>query len=419
MKKAFCKIISSVLISLLLILALPTIVPIWARAADTVKIGDLNPYSGPFEFIGRTYRLTIDFAVEEQNAKGGLLGRKIEIISEDTEFKPDTAVRKAKELILNRKVNFISSASGSHIAIALSKVATQYKTIGMNYGYGHPVPKDEFTRYYFRTNLNPYNCASALAQLMAKKPYRNFYIICQDYAYGHASAEAFKEQLRTYLPNAKIVGEDFHPVAIKDFGPYINKIIAAKADCIYSSNFGVDGQTLVKQARDLGLKVPFPIAMISVNPIDLNVLKDDAVGIHHVYSYMLRVNTPENQQMIAKWHQKHKNDKDFENWWPWTHQGAAVLSWKFLFAAVEKAGSLDPEKIIDAFEGFRWKSPVGWWEMRKSDHQVLMPMFGGIIQGGNNPYYNGSIRPDVKFPWDGPDILHLSANATASPPFGF
>jgi branched-chain amino acid transport system substrate-binding protein len=412
----------TVFMSLFLILSLFLVmVPRGAKAEDTVKIGQLDPFSGPVSFVGPEFYRPIKFVVDEQNAKGGLLGKKVEVISEDNEWKPETAVRKAKKLILEDKVKFFGSGTGSHIAMALSKVAKSYKTIGINYGFSQPVPKKDFTRYYFRANVSPYHFASATAQLMAKKPYRKFYIICQDYAYGHAHAKNFEAQIKIHLPDAKIVGVDFHPVGTKDFGPYINKIINAKADCIYSSDFGIDALNLIKQARALGLKAPFPfISSVGSNPFIMYQLKDDGVGIHHAHSYLKDIKVPENQEMIAKWHEQYKEDKEYSFWWPTAFGGSIIYAWKMIFAAVEEAGSLDTEKIIDVLEGFWWKSPLGWYEMRKCDHQMIMPVFGAVVVAGWNPWWNGSIRPEIKFPWNGPNtMVRFPAMETAFPPWGF
>jgi hypothetical protein len=116
--------------------------------------------------------------------------------------------------------------------------------------------------------------------------------------------------------------------------------------------------------------------------------------------------TPENKAWIAKYQKQHQFDSLWKKW-PVTDAGAAILRWQMVFAAVEKAGSLDPEKIIAAFEGFRYKTPVGWWHMRKCDHQVMLPMFGMVTNAGPNPYF--------PFPWYGPDIVRFSAEKTAIP----
>ncbi len=420
MNKTFATIMWIGLMCLSMVLAISAGMPEEAMAADTIKIGQIDAFSGPFEYAGRMYYNGVKFAVDKQNARGGLLGRKIEIIRADSELKPDVAIRKAKKLILKEKVDFISSGVGSHVAIALNKVATGYKTILINYaGMSDTIQGKEFSRYAFRVCQNSYNLTSALAQLMAGKPYRKFYIICQDYAWGHDVAEAFKEQLRVYLPDAQIVGEDFHPLATKDFAPYITKIIAAEADAIFTGNWGPDARLLVKQARSLGLKAPYPFVMTyGLDPYTEQELGNDSVGIHWANDYTLRVNTPENQAMIAKFHAQpeHKESKDVIDWWPAGSTGHAILGLQMFFAAVEKAGSLDPEKIINAWEGFRFKTAVGWWTMRECDHQVILPMFGGVVEAGENPYFNGTILPNKKFPWLGPDIMTFSAEGSAIPP---
>ena len=357
--------------------------PLNATAAETVKIGLLETFSGPFEYGGRIHATGVKFAVDEQNASGGLLGRKIELITEDTEFKPDVATRKAKKLILEDKVNLLCQGFGGQICIALNRVATEYKTLYINYaGSADEIQGKEFSRYSFRVSQTTYALAKGMAKHMATKPYRRFYVINQDFVSGRDTVARFKEELMTSIPDAKIVGEDYHPLNVRDFGPYIAKIIAAKPDVIFTSDFGTDLTNLIRQARAFGLTQPFPFAATFIaDPYTLNDLKDDAVGIYYAHMYSLRVKTPENEKMIAKFHEQHKTDKDFLTWWPFGNTGQVILGMEMAFAAIQKAGSLDPEKIIRTFEGFEYKTPVGLWSMRACDHQLIMPMYGGIIEG--------------------------------------
>jgi ABC-type branched-subunit amino acid transport system substrate-binding protein len=356
--------------------------------------------------------------VDEQNAKGGLLGKKIEMITEDNEGKPDVAARKAKKHILENKVDILAGGTASGTVLSASKVAAEYKKVFFNNGgLAESLTGKEFHRYQFRITSNTYSYASAMTQYLAIKPYRRYYIVCQDYVYGHDSAKGFKEQLKKYVPDATIVGEDYHPIANKDFGPYINKVIAAKADAVFSSNWGPDATNLIKQGRSLGLKAPFPFicSIVGTDPYLSNELKDDVVGVIGTNDYEMNVKTPENEAMIARYHAKYKDEKDFLLWWPSYPAGRGVIGWQYVFAAIEKAGSVDAEKIIETLEnGFSYKTPVGVWTMRKCDHQVMLPMFVGQVKAGWNPWYNGSIRDDVKFPWTG-DIMTIPAEKIAIP----
>ena len=141
------------------------------------------------------------------------------------------------------------------------------------------------------------------------------------------------------------MGTDFHPFATRDFAPYITKIIASGADAIVTGTYGSDLINLIRQARSMGLKAPFPIfAPLGLHPYSISELKDDAVGMYFHLEYLLRVNTPENQDFIRRYHEKHKDDKDFLTQWPFSDLAMAILGWKMTFAAIEKAGSLDPDK---------------------------------------------------------------------------
>ena len=205
------------------------------------------------------------------------------------------------------------------------------------------------------------------------------------------------------------MGTEYTPFGTKDFGPYLAKMAAAKPDALLVGLYGVELINFVKQARKMGFASPFPIfSMFALDPYVLKELKEDGVGIHTTWEYELRIKSPENQEMIKKFHEEHKNDKDLITWWPSANLGTALLAWKMTFAAVEKAGSVDPEKIIATLENnFQWKGPAGLWTMRKCDHQVMLPMYGGVIEGGPNPYY--------PFPWIGPNLEMFPAEKVTVP----
>jgi branched-chain amino acid transport system substrate-binding protein len=380
-----------------------------ALAADTVKIGVLDPRSGQMEPFGRAWHASMQFVVDEQNAKGGLLGKKVELVTEDGEAKPDVATRKARKLILEDKVSFLTGGHLSPVAIALARVAASSKVLYFNYsGMADEIQGKEFSPYAFRVCQNHYEQFTSLIMLLARTPYRKFYSIQPDYLAGHSQDERLKEELPKYIPDGKVVGTDFHPFATRDFAPYITKIISSGADAIVTGTYGSDLINLIRQARSMGLKSTFPIfAPLGLHPYSIGELKEAAVGMYYTSEYLLRVNTPENRDFIKRYHEKHENDKDFLTQWPFSDIAMAIFGWKMTFAAVEKAGSLDPDKIIAAYEGFEWKSPVGAWTMRKCDHQVLLPMFGGSIAAGPNPFYS--------FPWEGTKVEEIPADKVTLP----
>ena len=378
-----------------------------AEDAETIKIGLVGPFSGIFKYVAIYFYEVIEFAVQEQNAKGGLLGRKIEIIREDSELRADVAARKAEKLILEKKVNFITAIEGSHGTIALNRLATQYRTIFINFlGSADRIQGREFSRYAFRVGANNYTQTSTLARFMATKPFRKYYIISPDYDYGHDLANAFKIQIRQHIPDAQIVGEDYHLLGTRNYDFFINRVKAAGADAVFSGSFASDLGQLIRQSRSQGLKAPFPFVTPGEPLLGEFPRKEDGVGIYSTAGYSMLVDTTENKAWIAKYHNQHKFDSLWKKW-PAADAGAIIFGWQMVFASAEKAGSLDPEKIIAAFEGFRFKTPVGWWYMRECDHQVILPMFGMATKVGPNPYY--------PFPWYGPDYVTFSAEETAIP----
>ena len=96
-----------------------------------------------------------------------------------------------------------------------------------------------------------------MAYFYSKRPENKFYILNQDYSYGHIMATAFREALKQYKPGAEVVGEDFHPLFIKDFAPYITKIQASGAEVIFTGDWSPDAQNLLVQSRQMGCNLPF------------------------------------------------------------------------------------------------------------------------------------------------------------------
>jgi branched-chain amino acid transport system substrate-binding protein len=391
-------------------------IPSGAIAADQIRIGLLEPLSGPFEAFGRGNIEGVRFAVDEQNAQGGMFGKKIELFIEDSENKPDVAVRKAKKLILENKCNFIGAGSSSSVSVALNKVAESYKVIHMIGTIAPALTGKEFTRYAFRTWGTVYSNTVGMILLSKARGYKKFYYLCWDLLSGHESTDYFDELLKIHIPDGRVVGKAFFPPGTKDFVPYTTEMMAAKPDAILIGAIGADLINAVKQSRRLGLEKTAFLSHVFADPYLMNELKEDALGLINSAAHSMRVKTAENQDMIRRFHEKHKNDKDFYLWWPFPDCAKQILTTKMFLAGLEKAGTTDPEIFIKTFEGFQWKSPLGSvWYVRPCDHQAILPQYASVIEGGWNPYYNGSIRPEVKFPWEGEDVQEFPAEAVAPP----
>lgn len=380
-----------------------------ASAADTIKITFMDPLSGPVALVGEQVHRIFKFCVDYQNKRGGILGKQIEANYVDTEFKPQVAVRKAQDLILSKKADFIVIGSSSNIGIALGQVATKHKTILVNIGaLSNEIQGQHFSPYAFRVLFNTWAQGAAYGAYYAKQPYKKFYLLNPDYAFGHDFADAVKKILIKKNPKAEILADEYYQVGVKDWGPHLSKVRASGAEVVVTCVFGTDTITLLKQIKDFGLKVQVANYTASI-PSVLAGAGDAAIGLVHVAGIMNTFNVPKVKEIEKLWHEMFKNDPDRDAQYAYGVTLDYINGFLFFVAAVEKAGSLDPEKIIKAWEGMHFTSINGEdVYMRACDHQLMLPMFVAKIEKGKNPYL-----PDL--PYLGKPIAKISIEDTAIP----
>jgi branched-chain amino acid transport system substrate-binding protein len=372
-----------VAMGLVVLLAMIMAVPAWT--AEPIKISLFDPRSGPFKRTGDTYAAGIEFLAEEINESGGLLGREVKIIEEDSQLKPDVALRKAKKSIMEG-VKFIGTGTGTHVGLALQQLAAKEKVIFFTYGAeGDEITGKFCNPYTFRVSPNTEMRSLAIANFLATKPFRKFYTINMDYAFGHDAAKGFIRRVKQAMPDAQIVGEEYHPIANKDFGPYISKIIAAKPEVVFTGNWGVDLVNLIKQSRDLGMKAPFICYYLNDPSQVLPVVKETAIGSWGCEAYMETIRTSANKDFLRRWSKK-KKFVEIEKW-PAINIGKAYNGVKFMMEAIKKAGTLDIPTIIKTWEGMQWDSVIGPVMMRAEDHQIMMPLPVAEVIKTNNEFY--------------------------------
>ena len=374
------------------------------KGAEPIKMVEINPQSGVMKDVGDRHQLGVKFAVDEINAAGGLLGRPIKMFYDDSQLKPDVAVRKAERYISEEKVEFIVSGVGTHVSKALAPVAEKNKVIFLNDGAaGDELTGKDFSPYQFRVCLSTSQQSGALAAYFSNKPFKKFYILNQDYAFGHDVAEAFKKAMKRLKPDWQLVGEDYHPIGAKDLGPYISKVIASGAEVMITGDYGADLRVMLKQAAGLGLKAKVGSYYL-VDPYALQEIGDAAVGAVTVEIYMLTEDTPQNKAFVERW-KKRKIDPDHP--YPTWLIGKAYQGFMFMAEAIKKANSTKAEDVIKAWEGLSYDAPVGRMTMRACDHQVITPISVGEISAGPGPFY--------KFPFVATPII-IPAEKAAVPP---
>ena len=234
---------------------------------DTIKIAYVNTFSGPAAANGPIHMMPIQFAAYDINKRGGIMvdGKKrlIEIIPADHMSKPDQCKKICERMVLQEKVHFLMGTSGSNLQKIINEVGNKYKVISINEGSLADELQDaeNFGRYSFMPSPTTDQVGRGMAYFYGqiRKKEKKFYILCQDYSFGHGMADSFKAGLKEYFPDAQIVGEDYHKLFITDFAPYLEKVKASGAEVIYTGDWIPDAANLLKQARQMGVKLPLPI----------------------------------------------------------------------------------------------------------------------------------------------------------------
>jgi branched-chain amino acid transport system substrate-binding protein len=227
-----------------------------ALAADTIKIGAMYPLSGRAEALGRECKLGAEQAVEEINAKGGVLGKKLELLSADSKANVQEGVNLSKRYIQKDGVDFLFGVVSSAVALAVAEIAKQEKVVTMiTIGSTDGVTKEKWNRYTFRSGMCNSQEANSLALYTAKKypKLTKFYNIGPDYEYGRTMWEIFKAKTKEQSPKAEFIGEQWPKLATPDYTSYINAILQAKPDAVFCTLWGGDLVAFFKQAKPYGL----------------------------------------------------------------------------------------------------------------------------------------------------------------------
>jgi ABC-type branched-subunit amino acid transport system substrate-binding protein len=269
----------------------------------------------------------------------------------------------------------------------VNEVATKYKVIAMDTAALSDQLYDatNFSRYSFMTCWSTEQIGRGIAYYYGqiRKKEKKFYIICQDYMFGHDLADGFKRGLKEYYPGAQIVGEDYHKLFLTDFAPYLTKIKASGAEVIYTGDFIPDAANLLKQARQMGISLPFAHVFID----DPNTLHEvgvegtrGLVQLTHYGTENPAFKTPEQIKYYKAWNNLWKTKwKAPFNTWLFEHPAGGVGSYieqtYWLFSVIERAASLDPEKIIKVWEGDSYQFSNGKiMKMRPCDHKVIQDL---------------------------------------------
>ncbi len=344
-----------------------------AWAQETIRIGDINSYKSlPAHTI--PYKQGAELAIEQINAKGGVLGKPLELISRDDQGKPGEAVRYAEELFSKEEVVLVSGSLFSHVGLALGAYAGQKKRI---YLAAEPLADSlvwaEGNRYTFRLRPSTYMQAAMLAEAAAKSGAKRWATIAPNYAYGKDAVAAFKEVLKAKVPDVEFVGEQWPALFKIDAAAEAQALEALKPDGIYNVTFGSD---LAKFVREGTLRELFKdrtvLGLLTGEPEYLDPLGAEAPVGWIVTGYpWYDIDTPAHNAFLRAYQDKYDD-------YPRIGSLVGYNAMLSIAAALEKAGSTDTEALVAAFKDLELDSPSGPITFRAIDHQSTMGAWVGV-----------------------------------------
>jgi branched-chain amino acid transport system substrate-binding protein len=353
-----------------------------ARAAEVVKIGLDDPLTGTYAGLGKNELIGCQLAVEQINVKGGILGRKVELVVEDsTSGDAGTAVQKARKLIDGDKVDFLIGNVNSALTLAMAQVSNEKKIL-------HVVPgahTDAITGAschwnVFRVCNTTQTLANAVASTLIKDYGKNWYYITPDYAYGH-TLESGMVKAAAALGGSR-VGGDLTPVGTIDFSSYLIKAQSANPDVIIFLTQGDDMVNALKQAVQFGLDKKLHLAGAEQSLEALEGLPPEArIGVWVMEWYWKQPDVPHVAEFAEAIKTRAGRVPTARTW-----LGFAA-AWTCALAAA-KAKSLDAVQMAQALQGFELPPEVGLMPKtpfyRAGQNQLIPTLYVGSAQASGD-----------------------------------
>ena len=364
--------------------------PVGTNAQAPIKIGIVDTYSGPATTYTYDVRDAFKLAIDEINAKGGVLKRKIEFTTRDDKFKVDICLSMAKELIMMEKVDILMGTINSAATLAVSEYCKAEKIpFIVTFSKSEKITGEKGHRYVFSISENTAMIGKAAATGLAKKPFVKYWIAGDDYEYGHALADGVWNNLKKLKPKVELIGQSWWKVGEPELTPYLTAITAAKPDAVIFATGGASMVNAMKAVKATGFADKIPIFIhtatehSTIAPLGLDA-PEKVIGTSNYHFYY--PDTPKNKAFA-------KAFKDAYGREPKVGALYGYLAAQFITKALAKAGKMDREKFIDALGGLKVDSPIGEIEMRAFDHQAMLPMYMGVTK--KVPEYPFLIAGDI------------------------
>jgi len=328
------------------------------------------------------------------NEKGGVLGRPIELIVRDDHTDAGIATRVARELILDKKVNFLAGCSNTKSSLAISEVAKRQKVIYMiATSQTASITEELGHRYVFRSWSNSHSQTGPAALWVARAKFKKFATSAGDYEWGHANIDSILNIVREYRKDFEVVKQVWPPYGTSDYSPYLSQIRAARPDLIIAGHYGAETTNFIRQGKALGLlgRQDSPQLIIYMDQDSKEALGEqmpEGIGAYCAF------HTRSIKNPWAEWFDTTVHERTGS--WPGGIALGGYMCVSWLAKGIEKAGSAETEAVIKALEGLEMETYVGTIKIRECDHQATGVQPLGFT--ANTPDYPFCIVKDLYYP---------------------
>jgi branched-chain amino acid transport system substrate-binding protein len=371
------------------------------KPTGSIKIGGQGAISGAHSDYGWQMIGGATLAIEQINAKGGILGRKLELKFMDEELKPATAVKNARYLVTDWGADFLFGVDSSGSAMAIGPVLPElnrlfFFTHASTHRLTEELVAGKGIKQIFRMAAPVYQDALAAWVFKDNPEIKRWAGINCDYEYGYVAWNLFKETIKKFRPDVEFVAAAWAPFWTMDFSSHISAVMAEKPDAIFSTPWAGEGMMLLRQALMLGvfdkIQAWWQCMGGSVDLLDgisREVAADKFKGklwatARYIHNWPA---TPENKAFVEA----------FRKRWARFPNYSAECSYSTIYAiktGAEKAKSLETAKVGAALEGMELKTPGGIRLIRKEDHQAVYTVPAGRVM--MSPDYPLPILGDLK-----------------------
>jgi branched-chain amino acid transport system substrate-binding protein len=340
-----------------------------AQAQETIKVGGIYDLSGPLQEFGRNQLRCGEMAIEEVNAKGGLLGRKIEFKSYDTQSQMQLYGQFANQLALRDRVAVVQGCLTSASREAVRPILKRANTL---YIYNTPYEGGVCDRNMFSTGNTPGQMTEKMLPIAMKKHGRKLYVLAADYNYGQISTKWVEKIARDN--GGEVIAKEFFPLDVNQFGATIAKIQQAKPDIVLNIFVGPSHAAFYGQWASAGMarRIPMLSTTFGATGEHLRMPTELTDGIMCCFAYFEELDTPENKAWLQRFRAKHGTDYGYIN-----DVGMnEYYGWSLWAEGVRKAGSTDRMKVIEALEsGITVNGPAGPSTVEPVTHHCIFNMY--------------------------------------------